>query len=75
MGKTKLDDRELATEAALVDDLERLLDKHMVSQDEMPAGWVIDTAHTILEAIIGGTDEGCVCREDGDFPDCPVHPG
>ncbi|MBB3752673.1 hypothetical protein FHT44_005185 [Mycolicibacterium sp. BK634] len=75
MGKTTLDDRERAIEQSLIDDLEKLLDKYMVSQEDMPDGWVIDTVHTVLEAVIGSTDEGCVCRDDGDHPDCPVHPG
>jgi len=50
--KEQLDDKELARESAIIDDLERLLDKYMLAQEEMPDGWVIDTADEILQATI-----------------------
>lgn len=46
----RLNEQELELENALIDDLERLLDKHMVSQEQIPDGWVIDTANVILLA-------------------------
>lgn len=45
-----LNDEEHAIENALIVDIEKLLDKHMVAQEDLPDGFVIHTADTILHA-------------------------
>jgi hypothetical protein len=50
--KTTLNEQEHAWENELICDLEGLLDKHMVSQEQMPHGWVIDTADQVLQVKI-----------------------
>ncbi len=50
--KELLDEDEAAREQAIYEDLEDVLDKHMVSLDDLPDGWAIDAAGEILQATI-----------------------
>lgn len=45
-------EKEFERERNIIIDLEKLLDKYMVSQEEMPDGWVIDTGNEILQRTL-----------------------